>query len=465
MNKIFLFTQVIFLITSFSFAQTVSSSFDWFNPAFSTTANSTAIGSGNQVVIPTTNNLPTTNSINTNNSVSAQQIQLPQNLLDVINGLRVKYNFNQAQVSSLNQVARSYQYLFLNPPLSSLDAFNINLRDVASTNCASSRINGQGFDEAISKIENASLDTQSKVNIYDSYTNYLQENNNFPEITISCEDEYVGNSNQGNTNQSSTFQVNLNGVISDQNIVSKCLILTHFMEFGSRDAQVFPLQNFLMENGYLEMYPTGFFGRNTEFAVKEWQKRHSIDIRGWVGPNTRGSIAGLTCKTKESYLKAFNGELVKNYVSPVKKVLAKTPLSQPVKTILIATTTQDSFKPVTFSNTNSGNNLSSLGATFFTKRNPVNTLYFTYKANTTLDDVYMCTSKVGNNKCENSSNFIRVKQKYEPGNIDTINNNTKWIFNIYYNPDTWGTEGGNIYIRNGIGNISEVYSVKVSDSL
>jgi peptidoglycan hydrolase-like protein with peptidoglycan-binding domain len=237
------------------------------------------------------------------------------------------------------------------------------------------------------------------------------------------------------------------------------------MEFGSRDSQVFPLQNFLMENGYLEMYPTGFFGRNTEFAVKEWQKRHGIDVRGWVGPNTRGSIAGLTCKTQAAYDKAFKGEIVKKYVAPAKKVLSKTPVSQPTKTIVIETTTEDNFKPVTFSNTNSGNNLSSLGATFFTKRSPVNTLYFTYKANTTLDDVYMCVSKNGSNKCETSGNFVEVKQKYEPGSIDTINNNTKWIFNVYYNPDTWGTEGGNIYIRNGIGNISEVYSVKVANTL
>jgi peptidoglycan hydrolase-like protein with peptidoglycan-binding domain len=470
MNKIILTTLISSALLSFSFAQSTVSNFDWFNPSFSNTANTTVNLTGNQsgtqVIIPNTNNVQTVN--NQNNNISTQQVQIPQNVLVAIDAVKVKYNLNQAQVTALNQVARSYQYTLITSPQTQPQAQISNVRDLAATDCLSSRLTGQAVDDAVNKIELASLDTTQKSIIYNRYISLLDENAlQVPTFSssASCEDEYVGGSNQGSTNQNSTFQVNLNGVISDQNIASECLILTHFMEFGSRDSQVFPLQNFLMENGYLEMYPTGFFGRNTEFAVKEWQKRHGIDVRGWVGPNTRGSIAGLTCKTQAAYDKAFKGEIVKKYVAPAKKVLSKTPVSQPTKTIVIETTTEDNFKPVTFSNTNSGNNLSSLGATFFTKRSPVNTLYFTYKANTTLDDVYMCVSKNGSNKCETSGNFVEVKQKYEPGSIDTINNNTKWIFNVYYNPDTWGTEGGNIYIRNGIGNISEVYSVKVANTL
>ena len=465
MNKKFLSIFLALCFINSSLAQTTNSAFDWFSNAYSNQSSTQ-----NTIVIPNTqnnlsNNISTNLAVTNTQNMSSNQIQIPQNVLTEIDNLKAKYSLNQAQVNSLNQVARSYQYILNSPARNKSEAFNINVRDVAATNCASSRILGQALDESVNKIELASLDTNQKKSAYDTYSNLLDENTPNPQIIDSCEDEF----SQNTTNQNINFQINLNGVILDQNITSKCLILTHFMEFGSRDSQVFPLQNFLMENGYLEMYSTGFFGRNTEFAVKEWQKRHSIDIKGWAGPSTRGSIAGLTCKTQAAYDKAFKGEAVKKYVA-VKKVLAKTPIDQPVKTktIIIATTTTsvvDEFKTSTFTNPVSTNNLSSFGATFFTKRSPVNTLYFTYKANTALDDIYTCISKNGNNKCESSSNFVKVKQKYEPGNIDMINNTTKWIFNVYYNSEVWGTDGGNIYIRNGLGNISEVYSVKAANTL
>ncbi len=483
MKTKFLIT-LIFLVsfTNISLAQSVTSNFDWFITPYSSNSINNVLNSNkvittssnsnsSQVIIPATNNTSNTNTVVTANSTASynvsnsNRVQIPQNVLLVIDFIKNKYSLNQPQIESLSQIARSYQYVLNNPPLNSADAYRLNILDVASTNCASTRLVGQVLDEATDQIEQASLDTQVKKNMYDKYTNFLDENSSNPQIIESCEDEF----SQNTTNQNTSFQINLNGVILDQNITSKCLILTHFMEFGSRDSQVLSLQNFLMENGYLEMYPTGFFGRNTEFGVREWQKRHSIDIKGWAGPSTRGSIAGLTCKTQAAYDKAFKGETVKKYVA-VKKVLARTPIDQPIKTktIIIATTTTsavDEFKTSTFTNPVSTNNLSSLGATFFTKRSPVNTLYFTYKANTALDDIYTCISKNGNNKCESSSNFTKVKQKYEPGNIDMINNTTKWIFNVYYNSDVWGTDGGNIYIRNGLGNISEVYSVKVTNSL
>ncbi len=468
MNKKFLSIFLALCFINSSLAQTTNSAFDWFSNTYSNQSSTQ-----NTIVIPNTqnnlsNNISTNVAVINTQNISSNQIQIPQNVLTEIDNLKAKYSLNQAQVNSLNQVARSYQYLFNNPPQTITQAQIFNKRDISATDCVSSRIVGQAMDESINKIELASIDTAQKNTIYQRYSSLLDENNletPIAESITGCEDEF----SQNTTNQNTNFQINLNGVILDQNITSKCITLTHFMEFGSRDSQVFPLQNFLMENGYLEMYPTGFFGRNTEFAVKEWQKRHNIDIKGWAGPSTRGSIAGLTCKTQAAYEKAFKGEAVKKYVA-VKKVLAKTPIDQPVKikTIIIATTTTsvvDEFKTSTFTSLVSTNNLSSLGATFFTKRSPVNTLYFTYKANTALDDIYTCISKNGNNKCESSSNFTKVKQKYEPGNIDMINNTTKWIFNVYYNSDVWGTDGGNIYIRNGLGNISEVYSVKVANTL
>jgi peptidoglycan hydrolase-like protein with peptidoglycan-binding domain len=469
------------IVCPFSYAAGAST--DWFASPFS---NSQSAANSSSVIIPVTDNsninsqpninaaqtyapITTTSSDNRSSVSVINQIQIPQNVLLEISNLKSKYSLNQAQVNSLNQIARSYQYILNSPARNKSEAFTISIRDVAATNCASSRIIGQALDESVNKIELASLDTLQKKNSYESYSGLLDENTPNPQIIESCEDEFSANNNQNQTStKNNNFQINLNGVIPDQNINSKCLILTNFMEFGSRDSQVFPLQNFLMENGYLEMYPTGFFGRNTEFAVKEWQKRHNIDVKGWVGPSTRGSIAGLTCKNQAAYDKAFKGLSTNTYIS-TKKVLAKTPMDQVIKTktITIATTTSSlvsEIKSNNSSNVSVSNNLSSVTGTFFLKRNPINTLYFTYKANTATEDIYVCISKVGENKCESSNNFSKIKQKYEPGNMDIINNNTKWIFNIYYNIGNFGNENGNIYIKNKTSGTDEVYSVKVTNS-
>ena len=461
----FIFLNALIFSYVFNFAQ--AQNYDWFVSPFNTNSNK------NEVVIPqTTSNIVNNNTGNNNysslNSNTNSQIQIPQNVVSVINAVAVRYSLNQSQVAALTQIARSYQYIFQNPPISRSNAYSLSVRDVAAINCASSRINGIALDYATEQIENASIDNQSKKNSYDSYTNFLDENTPNPQIVEACEDEYNSNntnnnSNNNTNNNTSNFNnnnlvINLNGVVADANINSACVILTHFMKFGSKGSQVWPLQNFLMQNGYLEMYPTGFFGRNTEFAVKEWQKRHGLEIKGWTGPNTRGTIAGASCKTQNAYNRAYKGV---TYVdSAMKQVLAKIPIIKSENKDNQFSI--DNEKEIPIKNTN---NLSLSSGTFFLKRNPVNLLYFTYKANTSADDVYICTSKDGESRCESSGNFEKVKQKYDNRNIDIINNNTKWIFNVYYNTDNFTANGGKIFIRNGIGNISEVYAVKVADSL
>ncbi len=388
-------------------------------------------------------------------------IQIPQNVVNTVTALQSKYSFNQAQTTSLNQVARSYQYIFKNPPTNKSYAYSLSIRDVAATNCASSRILGSALDDSVNQIENASIDSAEKRSIYDAYTNFLDENTPNPVILDSCEDGLT--STPVTNTQNNNFVINLNGVIPDSNISSGCVILTHFMEFGSRDSQVLPLQNFLMQNGYLEMYPTGFFGRNTEFAVKEWQKRHDVDVKGWAGPSTRGTIAGVSCKSQAAFDKAFKGASI----VVTKKVLAKTPIIQnkTVKTVVIATTTEEKSYVTQFvKNVSSVSNLSSTSGTFYLQRNPINTLYFTYKANANTDDIFMCFEKVSDGRCQNAENFDKLKASHEPGSIEVINNNTKWIIIISKNEDTYGVDGGKFYLRNGIGNISEVYTIKVSDS-
>jgi hypothetical protein len=273
------------------------------------------------------------------------------------------------------------------------------------------------------------------------------------------------------------------GIISDTEIRSSCLMLTHFMEFGSKSPQVLQLQNFLMENGYMEMYPTGFYGRNTEAAIREWQKRHVIDIRGYVGPSTRGSIANTTCKNQDAVNRAVKGAVYKPYTAPKKVATKKVATSDKggyaqsgIKNntntkITISTTTEivsyvaTSTTSFSSGNTSQTTSLSSVSGTFFLKRNPINTLYFSYKANTSRDDVFMCIEKNNISKCSDSTNFSIVKQIYEPGNMDIINNGDRWIYNIYYSSNNFGDQGAKIYFRNGISSVSEVYTIKTSISL
>ncbi len=436
-------------------------------------------------------NIATTTSAlsqNTNQS-TAQNVALPAymnvptNVQNTINFLKSKYNLNQSQVSSLTQIARSYQYVLYNQPNTKEKSNMASIRDVAATNCAESRLPENMLDDVVSQIEIASLDTQGKKNVYQNYISFIDDNSNYQNTIQSCEDEYSsGNTiNISDTNNNQGYTSNYPGIVSDQNIKSKCLVLTNFMEYKSKSIQVSMLQNFLMENGYLEMYPTGFYGRNTEAAIKEWQKRHSIDQFGWTGPSTRGSIANVTCKDQASVNRAVKGEVYKaptvKKAVVVKKTVTKVSdkggyveVAKPVisiatsTTVITSTTTviEEVISPVVIQTLN---NMSSRGGTFYTKRSPVNTLYFSYKANVSRDEVYTCLEKVGQTSCSDNNNYTQLKERYEPGNIDSIANGDRWIFNLYYNANLWSGVGGKIYIKNGISSISEVYTVRVIDSL
>lgn len=65
-------------------------------------------------------------------------------------------------------------------------------------------------------------------------------------------------------------------------------------------SMVTPLQQFLVERGYLSVTPTGRFGALTAAAVKRFQSTSAISPTGTVGPMTRGAIKRLTCTTPTS---------------------------------------------------------------------------------------------------------------------------------------------------------------------
>lgn len=69
------------------------------------------------------------------------------------------------------------------------------------------------------------------------------------------------------------------------------------MSDKGQNKDVFNLQNFLYTYGYLKVKPTGYFGRLTEVAVKDFQYKEKIYSTGFVGTITRSKISSLSCKT------------------------------------------------------------------------------------------------------------------------------------------------------------------------
>ena len=425
-----------------------------------------------QVIIPETNiatNPGTSNNSNINSTTNISTVPLKitsynvegdangNNIRDEVDGiissLVSQYNFDLKQKRSLEQIARSYQYVLIFVPNNVSSAFQVNIRDVAATKCAEQRLPASTLDLVVEKIEAATLNTTQKRAVYEAYTNLLDENNQGVSSNSSCEDEFSG----------SGANPNNGGPITSSEQSLPCLVLNQFMEIGSSGQQVIKLQTFLVLSGNMSVWPTGYFGGNTAFAVKNFQNKYGIDSsRSWVGPSTRAKVAEITCNGDSvAIANAKNGFSVKKYVAP-KKVAYKKPAVKTVSettTIEIATTTIETS--TIFVDNTSLATLSNTSGTFDTKRNPINALYFTVKADTKRDELYVCTESKLNSNCFDQSSYTLVRQKYDSATYDSIASNDRWIFNIYYNQNIWGSTGGKIYFKNGTGGVASVYSVSV----
>lgn len=64
------------------------------------------------------------------------------------------------------------------------------------------------------------------------------------------------------------------------------------MQFGDKDEYVHSLQKELYARGYLKSEPTGFFGKETEEAVWNYQQRRNLVADGKAGPETQKAIYG-----------------------------------------------------------------------------------------------------------------------------------------------------------------------------
>ncbi len=65
------------------------------------------------------------------------------------------------------------------------------------------------------------------------------------------------------------------------------------LSVGSSGSDVTELQAILKQQGFFSGAPTGYFGVQTEAAVKAFQRAHSIDAVGAVGPSTRAVLNAL----------------------------------------------------------------------------------------------------------------------------------------------------------------------------
>lgn len=242
-----------------------------------------------------------------------------------------------------------------------------------------------------------------------------------------------------------------------------CVVITRLLQYKSTGSQVTQLQNMLVDLGYLEMQPTGFFGRATEAAVRRWQYNYKIEPVGWTGPATRASIAGVTCGGDANAIeRARNGAPAVQYTAPA--VQAPVTSTQPV-VVLPTSTPVTILPPATTTQIQSGVYLSSVGGNFFLKRSPVNPLFFTYKVATDKPS-YICI-EIANAYCNDSNNYTQLISAYQPGYYDAIPATDKWLLTLYYSPEKWGSAGSakRIFFRSSTTAQPEIYIVRVVDSL
>ncbi len=88
----------------------------------------------------------------------------------------------------------------------------------------------------------------------------------------------------------------------NSNGIGQCVRLTRYLGHGSRASEVSMLQQFLFENNYLSVTPTGYFGALTRAAVIKFQRENGIAQTGTVGPLTRAKFAVISCKNPEWYI-------------------------------------------------------------------------------------------------------------------------------------------------------------------
>lgn len=73
--------------------------------------------------------------------------------------------------------------------------------------------------------------------------------------------------------------------------------ITHTLQIGSENNDVYVLQNMLSSGGYLYVSSNGYFGPSTKAAVKRFQNDNGITATGIVGLSTKDAINERLCDT------------------------------------------------------------------------------------------------------------------------------------------------------------------------
>lgn len=74
-----------------------------------------------------------------------------------------------------------------------------------------------------------------------------------------------------------------------------CIRLNNILSYGMNGSEVYSLQKYLGEMGYLKPVANGHFGVGTRDALKKFQKDNGITMTGQTGPITRSLIQKLSC--------------------------------------------------------------------------------------------------------------------------------------------------------------------------
>jgi peptidoglycan hydrolase-like protein with peptidoglycan-binding domain len=74
-----------------------------------------------------------------------------------------------------------------------------------------------------------------------------------------------------------------------------CTKLDNILSYGTNGSEVYSLQKYLNEVGYLKPVANGHFGVGTRDALKKFQKDNGITMTGQTGPITRSMIQKLSC--------------------------------------------------------------------------------------------------------------------------------------------------------------------------
>jgi peptidoglycan hydrolase-like protein with peptidoglycan-binding domain len=71
--------------------------------------------------------------------------------------------------------------------------------------------------------------------------------------------------------------------------------ITNTLQIGSSGAEVYTLQQMLLDFGFLNVAPNGYFGSKTASAVRAFQRDNGIRTTGIVGPATRDAVNEGLC--------------------------------------------------------------------------------------------------------------------------------------------------------------------------